>query len=434
MHQLTIDLEHITKIEGDASLSITLEEGKATRVNFKTEEYKRFFTEALKGKSIMAVPAHLSRICGTCSNAHIMAAIEACEMALDIEPSEQTERLRALTMHGLVIRDHALHLYLFCLPDVYGKDAFLDFDEHDPHQHQLLHDGFAIKSAGNFLATLVAGRSVHAMYPTIGGFIHFPDEAGVEEAVTRLRSVRDAALRLVEEFVRAPFHFDRKTDYMALVPTNGTFGYLNGAIRTSKGEVYEEKRYRDLVEHVVLPYSQASAYRYKGDPYMVGALARMNVARDLLHPNTKTSCAEALARFPSTDIFHNNLAQAIEIVHSIDDAVDLLTKYPIVKEEVVKKPYREAVGIGVIEAPRGALYHKIHLGADGKIIDGEVIVPTGQNQINIEEDAGRLVEQLWAEGVRDVAAITWELEKLIRAYDPCMSCAAHFLKLDLTVH
>ena len=430
---VNIDLEHITKIEGDASISITMEDGKCTKVNFKTEEYKRFFTEALKGKSIMAVPAHLSRICGTCSNAHIMAAIEACEMALDIQPTEQTERLRALTMHGLTIRDHALHLYLFALPDIYEKDAFLDFDENDPHQHQLLHDGFAIKSAGNYLATVIAGRSVHAMYPTIGGFIHFPTEEEVATAIQKMQDVRDATLRLVEEFKNAPFHFDRKTDYMALLPDGG-YGYINGKIRTSKGEVYDEKLYRELVEHVVLPYSQASAYQYKGDPYMVGALARMNIAKDKLHPKTQESCKDALALFPSTNIFHNNLAQAIEIVHSIDEAIDILSEHKIEKEDVIKKPYREATGIGVVEAPRGALYHKIHMGEDGKILDGEVIVPTGQNQINIEEDAGRLVEELWAKGVTDEAAITWELEKLIRAYDPCMSCAAHFLKLKLDVN
>ncbi len=432
MHQINIDLEHITKIEGDASIRITIEDGKATKVNFSTEEYKRFFTEAMKGKNIMAIPPHLSRICGTCSNAHIMAAIEACEMALDIQPTQQTERLRALTMHGLTIRDHALHLYLFCMPDIYGKDAFLDFDENDPHQHQLLHDAFTIKAAGNLLAVTVAGRSVHAMYPTIGGFIKFPTPEQVAEVLEKLKGARDAAVRCVEEFEKAPFHFDRKTDYMALLPDEG-YSYIAGKIRTSKGDVYDEKLYRELVEHVVLPYSQASAYQYKGDPYMVGALARMNIAKDKLHPHTKESCASALALFPSTDIFHNNLAQAIEIVHSIDDAVDLLERFPIEKEELVKKPFREATGIGVVEAPRGALYHMLHMDATGTVVSGEVIVPTGQNQINIEEDAGRLVEKLWAEGVRDEAAITWELEKLIRAYDPCMSCAAHFLKLDLTV-
>jgi len=432
MHKVDIDLEHVTKIEGDASIHITIEDGKATKVNFSTEEYKRFFTEALKGKSIMAVPSHLSRICGTCSNAHIMAAIEACEMALDIEPTDQTKRLRALTMHGLIIRDHALHLYLFALPDVYDKDAFLDFDENDEHQHQLLHDGFDVKRAGNQLAVAIAGRSVHAMYPTIGGFIHFPTTEEVAQTIEMLRGAREPALRLVTEFMQAPFHFDRKTDYMALLPDEG-YGYIDGKIRTSKGDVYDEKRYRELVEHVVLPYSQGSAYQYKGVPYMVGALARVNIAKEKLHSKTQESCADALALFPSTDIFHNNLAQAIEIVHSIDEAIDLLEQYPIEKEEVIKKSYREATGIGVVEAPRGTLYHKVHIGDDGKVIDGEVIVPTGQNQINIEEDAGRLVEGLWAKGVQDVPSITFELEKLIRAYDPCMSCAAHFLKLDLKV-
>lgn len=432
MHQININLEHITKIEGDASISIVVEDGKATKVNFKTEEYKRFFTEAMKGKSILAVPSHLSRICGTCSNAHIMAAIEACEMALDIEPSEQTKRLRSLTMHGLTIRDHALHLYLFCMPDLYGKDAFLDFDENDPHQNQMLHDAFAIKAAGNFLATIVAGRSVHAMYPTIGGFIKFSDEEQVAQAIEKLKGVREATLRLVEEFRTCDFTFDRHTDYMALLPEGG-YEYINGRIQTSTGEVYEEKQYRELVDHVVLPYSQASAYQYKGKAYMVGALARMNIARDRLHSHTKESCKEALALFPSTNIFHNNLAQAIEIVHSVDESIDMLTNNTIEKEDVIKKPYREATGIGVVEAPRGALYHKVHVGEDGKIIDGEVIVPTGQNQINIEEDAGRLVEQLVAQGVTDEEAIAFELEKLIRAYDPCMSCAAHFLKVDLKI-
>ncbi len=428
MHKVDIDLEHITKIEGDASIHIKTEDGKVTDVRFVTEEYKRFFTEALKGKSVMAVPAHLSRICGTCSNAHIMAAIEACEDALGITPSEQTEVLRALTMHGLIIRDHALHLYLFCLPDIYRKDAFLDFDENDPHEHQLLHDGFDIKRAGNFLATLVAGRSVHAMYPTIGGFIKFPDQAGVTEAIDKLKGVRDAALRCVEEFRNAPFHFDRKTNYMGLVPY-GTYGYIKGRIMTSTGIEYEEKDYRSLLEHVVLPYSQASAYEHKGESYMVGALARVNVAKDRLHPNTKESLKDVLELFPSTDIFFNNLAQAIEIVHSIDESIDLLSGRVFVPEPPVKASYRASTGVGVVDAPRGLLYHKVVLDAEGKVTNGEVIVPTGQNQINIEQDAGRLVQNLLDQGVTDTEAITWELEKLIRAYDPCMSCAAHFLKV-----
>lgn len=420
-------MEHITKIEGDASIAVKVVDDKVTDVKFQTVEYKRFFTEAMKGKSIMTIPAHLARICGTCSNAHIMAAIEACEDALGLVPSEQTDVLRALTMHGLIVRDHALHLYLFSLPDIYGKDAFLDLDENIPEEHQILHDGFDIKAAGNFLATLIAGRSVHAQYPTIGGFLHFPDKAGVAEAVKKLEAVRPAALRLIKIFQNQQFHFDRKTNYQALVP-DGDFGYIKGTIRTSRGEIFPEKEYRNLLEHVVLPYSQASAYQYKGESYMVGSLARLNIAKEKLHPKTKASIPGTLALFPSTDIYHNNLAQAVEILHSIDEAIDILTTRTFAPEQVIKKPARDAVGVGVVEAPRGTLYHKIVLCADGTIKEGEVIVPTGQNQINIEQDVGRLIEELTTKGM-EKEKMPFEMEKLIRAYDPCMSCAAHFLKV-----
>lgn len=429
MHKIDLSMTELTKVEGSASLSLHADEnGKVTEVHFAIDEYKRFFTEAMKGKPIAAIPSHLARICGTCSNAHIMAAIEACENALDLKPTKQTEILRALTMHGLIIRDHALHLYLFSLPDIYGKDAFLEFDENNEEEHQLLHDGFDMKAAGNFLATLVAGRSVHAMYPVVGGFLHFPSKEGIDEAVLKLEAVRPAVLRLIKIFQNAPFHFDRKTNYMALLP-EGNFGYITGSIHTSKGEVFPESEYRSHLEHVVLPYSQASAYKYTGESYLVGSLARINIAKDKLHPKTKESIQDTLALFPSTDIFFNNLAQAIEILHSIDESIDLLKNNTFAPEPIIKMPAREAVGVGVVEAPRGTLYHKVVLGADGIVKEGEVIVPTGQNQINIKEDVGRLVEGLLAQGMTE-DKIPHEIEKLIRAYDPCMSCASHFLKVN----
>src|SRR3989344_5566209 len=179
MHKVDdITIDQLTKIEGDASLRIKIVDGKAEKVEFSLVEYKRFYTEAIKGKPIMALPQLLSRICGTCSNAHIMCSIEACESALGIVPSKQTMLLRMLTMYGLMIRDHALHLYLFVLPDAYKKDSFLDFDENKEEEHQILHDAFDIKAAGNFLSTLIAGRSVHAPYPVIGGVSPLPPKEG----------------------------------------------------------------------------------------------------------------------------------------------------------------------------------------------------------------------------------------------------------------
>ena len=429
MHQADISLEHVAKVEGAADIRVQIRDGKVTDVKYSITEVKRFYTKAVEGKPVVAIPGLLARICGTCSNAHVQAAIEACEHAVGLQPTEQTMALRHLTMNALNIRDHTLHLYLFVLPDIVGKDNFLELDENDTAQHQMLHDAFDLKAAGNFMSELVAGRSVHGVLPAVGGFLKIPDKKGLEEAVKRLQSVREAALRTVKIFMDAPFHFDRHTHFMALVPTNGTFGFLDGEIVTSQGERIPESEYKRHVEHFVMPYSQGSAYKHHGEPYMVGALARLNLSKDLLHPKTKESCAEALARFPSTDIYNNNLAQAIEIVHCIDQSIEILTTREFKPEAPVKLVPKAGVGIGVIEAPRGTLYHLVETDDKGICVRSEVMVPTGQNQVNMEADIGGIVQAMLPD--TDEAKILHEIEKLVRAYDPCMSCASHFLKLKI---
>jgi len=429
MHQVDLDitLDELTKVEGAAALDVKVRGGFVEHVHFKITEYKRFFTQAMQGKPAAAVPQLLARICGTCSNAHLMCSIQAFESAMGIVPSEQTRILRSLTMNGLIIRDHALHLYLFVMPDIFHKDAFLEFDESDPLQHQMLHDGFEVKAAGNHLAMLVAGRSVHAPHPVIGGFMHFPEKSEIDEVIKKLESARGAALRLINVFNSAPFHFDRKTKFMAQVPAVG-FGFSEGEIVTDHGEKIPREQYLKHLEHVILPYSQASAYKRQGEPFMVGALARLNLAAARLHERTKADAAEALKKFPSTDIYHNNLAQAVEVLHCIDESLDILKSREFLPEPVIKGTVKDAVGAGVVEAPRGTLYHRVHLGADGNIIDGEIVVPTGQNQTNIEEDIATLVERMLPQSSKE--EIVFEIEKLIRAYDPCMSCGAHFLKVN----
>ncbi|HCC21796.1 TPA: hypothetical protein DEP86_00150 [Candidatus Uhrbacteria bacterium] len=273
----------------------------------------------------------------------------------------------------------------------------------------------------------MAGRSVHATFPTLGGFNHLPSKEEIEEAVRKLEAARPAALRCIATFERCDWSFDRDMDYQALVP-EGNYWFLDGEVVTSQGERYNEKRYPDLLEHVVLPYSTASAYTHEGRPFMVGSLARLNLAKETLHPQTRKSLSKTLKLFPSTNIYRNNLAQAIELLHSIDHAIELLQGREFVIETPIKPEICEGEGIGVVEAPRGTLYHKIVVGEDGLVRRGEVIVPTGQNQINIERDIAGLVDGLLPD--TDRSTIEHEIEKLIRAYDPCMSCATHFLKVN----
>jgi len=176
MHTFDLSINDIAKIEGKASLTVRVKDDMIEDLKFSITEFKRFYTQALRGKDVLGLPQLSCRICGTCSNAHLLCAIKAAESALGITPSNQTLLLRKLLNYGLIIRDHGLHCYAFALPDVLGIDNILELDENDARQHQILHDTFEVKAAGNALGKLIGGRSVHAPYPTIGGFTTLPDQ------------------------------------------------------------------------------------------------------------------------------------------------------------------------------------------------------------------------------------------------------------------
>lgn len=429
MHQVDLSLtQEITKVEGAATLDINVKNNKVVRCKFGITEFKRFFTQAMRGKQYKTIPALLARICGTCSNAHLLCSIEACEQAMGITPTKQSHIMKKLTMYGLNLRDHALHLYLFTLPDMYGKDSFLEFDENDPEQHQILHDAFELKAAGNYLSIIIAGRSVHGVIPAIGGFLKVPTEEEVMKAIKKLQDSRAAAVRTVKRFEKSKFKLDRKTRFMAVVAN--PFSFNEGNVVSDAGDFRSEHDYRSMLDHTIIPHSHASGYTFKGESYMVGALARINLAKDALHIKTRETLKDTLKKFPSTNIFDNNLAQAVEILHCIDHSIEILQNEKLVKEPLVQPTREEGTGIGVVEAPRGTLYHKVTIGKDGKVIEGEIVVPTGQNQINIEADLKKRVEELIPTNpTRDEFQL--ELEKVIRAYDPCMSCASHFLTVNI---
>lgn len=412
-------------------MDLTIKDGEVKDVQFKIMENKRFFEKAILGKPFLAVPQLLSRICGTCSVAHEIAAIEAVENALGYEPSEQTILLRKLMMYGLMIRDHALHLYIFSLPDVLNKDSILELDENDQLEHQLLHDMFDVKKAGNNLSTIIGGRAVHAPFVSIGGFIKYPAPEDVQNSHDELLKIREKIFLLMKVFDECDFSLKRETKFVAMKTDD--YSFLNGDILCSEGGFcVQEKYFRQQLKEIVIPYSTAKAYQIMGQEYMVGALARMNINRHALHPNTRKDAETYIHKFPSVDIYKNNLAQAIEILHSIDHALEILESLIISNDPVDRIQPKEGEGVGVIEAPRGTLYHYVKLDGAGLVTDAEVVVPTAQNQINIENDIKHLVqERLDNEGdYMDKEKVKMDIEKLIRAYDPCMSCATHFLELN----
>jgi coenzyme F420-reducing hydrogenase alpha subunit len=422
VHTFDITLEGLSKMEGHAGLHVKVKNNKVEDVKLMIVENRRFFEQAVQNVDIHSAPSLMSRICGTCSIAHEMCSIKSIEHALSIVPSDQTLILRNLAMFGLMIRDHGLHLGFFSLPDVIGKDSILDFDEKNEKEHKLLHDIFDIKQAGNDLSTLVAGRAVHGMNLLVGGFSAVPTKEKVKEVIAKLRDVREKSLNLVEIFSNWKEKFETETEFASLM--NDDFSFLNGSIVHAKGEEITEKEYLKHLHEVVIPYSTSKGYDFEGQVFMVGALSRINQNRKNLNKETRKDVK--LNMFPSYNIFHNNLAQAIEIPHSIDSAIELLESNAFRQEKPVKPEKLTGEGVGIVEAPRGLLYHYSNI-KDGKIARSKIVVPSSQNQIKMDKDVVLLVESMLPK--KGKKEIEWEIEKLIRAYDPCMSCAAHFLKV-----
>jgi len=393
MHNSEINIKNISKVEGNASLNIKIKNNKVQKVKLTFADAKRFFEQAMKGQSIQTQPQSVSRICGTCSIAHIMGCITAIEDGLKMKVSKQTRLLRELTMHGLMIRDHALHLYFFSLPDVFKKDSILDFEG---EEKEYLKDAFELKKIGNKLSSVISGRAVHPRLPQVGGFSKVPTKQNLKKLVPILKNNRERVLRLIEIYYNAKADFPKKQKFSSQI---GKFDFLTG-----------------------------KAPKEKNKTELVGALARLNRNKKNLHKNTKKDAAKYLKIFPSKNIFHNNLAQAIEIMHCIDSSIEIIEKNSFKKEKLKKIKPKNTIGIGRIEAPRGTLFYQLHLKSDGTIKKGKIITPTQHNQFNMEKDIKTFAKKNLNKMSRH--DLEHEIEKLIRAYDPCISCASHFLKVN----
>ncbi len=290
----------------------------------------------------------------------------------------------------------------------------------------MIRKAFAIKGAGNNLSKFVAGRAVHATFAEVGRFSQFPSADEVKKLVGELRSVRTYVIELTEAFYNCEFRLERDTDFVALTTKDYSF-VGQGSICDSRGAVIDEYDYRDYLDKTVIPYSEATGYKFEGREFMVGALARMNLNRQNLHRDTQKDFLKYMGVFPSKNIYHNNLAQSIELLHCIDSALEILESSEFRQETVPTIAVKAGRGVGVVEAPRGTLYYMVSVDKTGKVEYGSIIVPTQQNQICMEKTVVQTVEQNIG---RDKNFIEHEIEKMIRAYDPCMSCASHFLRIN----
>ncbi|MBL7055316.1 Ni/Fe hydrogenase subunit alpha [Candidatus Woesearchaeota archaeon] len=418
----TITLNHITKIEGHASLSLGIKNDKVTKCELSATEGSRYFEGIVKGRRYYEAHEMTSRICGVCSCAHVVAAISAVENAFGYKPSKQTKQLRELMTLGERIRSHATHLYFLALPDYVGYGSALAMAK---KYRKELQNALNLMKCGNGIIKLLGARELHPVSATVGGWLKIPKEKEIENVKKTLISVREDALKTFSLFSSLNYpEFETESVMFSLVDKNkysvldGTFS--SGNMKTTK------KKYREHIKEYQVPHSNANFVTYDNYQYQVGAMARINNNKKQLHNKAKKLLNKSKIKFPSKNPYTNNFAQAVELVHCIEEAIKLCDSLNLKEEKLDKLKVKAGTGIGCIEVPRGTLWHEYTLDKKGIITNANIITPTAQNLFSVQEDIKELVPSIIKKKKKD---IIMDIEKLIRSYDPCFSCSAHFLEV-----
>ena len=415
----TINLEHITKIEGHASLRLKIKNSEIETCELRAIEGSRYFEGFMKGRMFNEASEISSRICGICSSSHTICSIQAMENALRIQPTEQTIALRKLMMFGERIRSHATHLYFLALPDYLGYDSALDMTK--KHKNEV-HNALNLMQTGNNMIYVIGGRDLHPVSATLGGFLKLPEQDKIDELADSLENAKKDALKTAILFSKLEYpDFIRETEHFSIFREND-YAILYGDIKSGKTR-FHQKEYTKHIKEYHTPYSNANFVVKAGKSYMLGALSRLINNEKYLSADAKKAHKIKLESNP----FLNNYAQAIELVHHIDAAIDICRNLKIRKEKPIKHRPRSGYGIAAVEAPRGTLFHEYVIGSDGKIMKANIITPTAQYLRNMQDDLQQYMGVLVKE---PKTKIVTEAERLIRAYDPCFSCSTHFLEVE----
>ena len=418
-----ITLNHVCKVEGHGSLYVEIEQGKVKRCELGSVEGARYFEGIIKGRHYSEIPEIVSRICGICSCAHTVCSIKAIENAFDVKVSAQVQLLRELLTIGERIRSHATHLYLLALPDYLGYESAIAMA---PHYKKEVQRALELVKLGNNIVEIIGGRDMHPVTPVIGGFTKVIAKKDCEQLLKRLKDMKEDARVTANLFLNIKYPaFERKTDHVSLKQLD-SFPLIEGKIVSMNGLDIEQRDYLKHLEEYIEERSTAKFSVKKDKSYLVGALARINTNMKLLSKDTEQVLKKSRIKFPSTNPFHNNVAQALELLHWIDIAITAFEKQEFRPEDVQKVKPKKARGIAAVEAPRGILFHDYTFDEKGFLEKANIVTPTAQNLRNMEEDIKAYLELLLKEE-KPKDEIVLEIEKLIRAYDPCFSCSTHFL-------
>jgi len=422
----TIHVGALTRVEGEGALHLIVEDGKLVDLRFEIFEPPRFFEALLRGRHASEAADITARICGICPVAYQMSTLHAIERLFRVEIDPAVRALRRLYYCGEWIESHALHIHMLAAPDFLGCESVVTLAE---KQRPAVERGLRIKKAGNNILTLLGGRSVHPVAACIGGFTRVPRPAeltALRDELARVREDAVACVSWVAGFDLPDRHLD--IEFVSLRHPD-EYPMNDGRVASSKGLDCAQEEFEDYFEEHQVPHSNALHAKVKGrGPYFLGPLARVNLNLDRLGAGVTNLARDAGIRFPSANPYHSIVARALEIVYAIDEALRLIDSYAPPAAPAVSYTPRPGTGRAITEAPRGMLYHAYETDDRGLIHAARIIPPTSQNQAQIEADLRELAPAILG---RSQAEATHLCETVIRNYDPCISCATHFLKLDI---
>jgi coenzyme F420-reducing hydrogenase alpha subunit len=438
----TVQVPVLTRVEGEGGLELLVSDGQVTQARLDIYEPPRFFEAMLRGRRYTEPPDITARICGICPVAYQMTAVAAIEDACGVTVPAPVAALRRLLYCGEWIESHALHVYLLHAPDFLGYPGGIEMARDYP---DTVARGLRIKKAGNHLMEVVGGRSVHPVNVRVGGFYRAPAPAGLRALIPELEQARADSAETVRWVSGFTFpDFDRPYELVALRQDDGEYPITSGRVTSSGGLDIAPADYDSHFTEAQVPHSTAlhsvlAAQTLPagddlagGRTYLTGPLARYSLGSGRLPADVAAVAREAGLSGTCANPFRSIVVRAVEMLYACDEALRLIRGYaPPDPPAADVRPAGPATGYACTEAPRGLLYHRYSISADGLITDAKIVPPTSQNQRAIEADLRDFATPRLSLPADQLAT---ECERAIRSYDPCISCATHFLTLRVTQH
>jgi len=428
MTDLNIDLHYITRVEGHGNIVVSAKDGKIEKIQWQVPEAPRFFEGMVIGQSWDVIHHITSRICGICSIGHTLASLKATEAAMGIKLSEQTQTLRRLAIHAENLQSHVLHIGYLALPDLLGVGSVIPLASSHPEEVKTV---VRLHRLANEMSDLICGRTTHPQSMIPGGFGKLPTTKELMTLKERLHTAGadvSAVAKLVKTLAPKLPSFTRETEYVGLT-CDQEYALYDGDLASTDGGREPVMNYLAWTNEYIVPHSTAKYTKRKRGSLMVGALARFNLNHKQLTKNAQTLAKDIGLIAPCYNPYMNTVAQLVEVAHGFEDSVriiDELLKTGIKDEKPNVKP-KAGQGAGAVEVPRGILIHDYTYDKKGICTKANCIIPTNQNHANIQLDMEALVPQIISKPQKEVELT---LEMLVRAYDPCISCSTHYLKVE----